>query len=227
MTDSLAAATHALIRTVDRLDDDRLREPSLLPGWSRAHVVAHLALNAEGLAGSLEGIAREAVVAMYPSQEQRDVDIEELAAAPASALRDRLLASSTRFDEARAMVGEDDAHLAIPRVPGGPAFAARDVPAMRRREVEIHHADLDAGYDHGDWPADFVVEVLDRVVPEWATRASFRVRADDLGRTWECGEDGPLVSGRAADLAWWVTGRGRGGGLSVADGPLPDLGRWR
>ena len=43
-------ATQRLVRTVDGLDDEALGGPSGLPDWTRAHVVAHLALNAEGLA---------------------------------------------------------------------------------------------------------------------------------------------------------------------------------
>lgn len=223
----LAASTHALVRTVDRLEEDRLRESSLLPGWTRAHVVAHLALNAEGLAGSLEGVTRDTVVPMYASQEQRDADIEELARTDASSLRDRLLGSCTRFEEALGPLTAEQLEVEVPRVPGGPVFRVADMATMRRREVEIHHADLDAGYDHGTWPEDFVVEVLDQVVPGWAETASFRVHAEDLDRSWQSGTGGPVVVGRGADLAWWVTGRGRAGGLRVEGGVLPTLGRWR
>ena len=49
----LPEATQRLVRTVDGLDDDALAAPSGLPDWTRAHVVAHLALNAEGLASVL------------------------------------------------------------------------------------------------------------------------------------------------------------------------------
>lgn len=231
MTDSggaaVTASTSALVRTVDALTEDRFREPSLLPGWARSHVVAHLALNAEGLAAALDGVLRGTVVPMYPSQARRDADIAELATAPAAQLRDRLLGSCTRFDEAWTALDPAHHDVAVPRVHGGPEFVVRDVPMMRRREVEIHHADLDVDYDHGAWPADFVVEVLDDVVPGWAATAAFSVHADDLDRTWHSGDGGPVISGRACDLAWWVTGRGRAGGLRVTGGALPELGRWR
>ena len=52
----LSEATRRLVRTADGLSDDQYAEPSALPGWTRAHVLAHLALNAEGLAGALTGI---------------------------------------------------------------------------------------------------------------------------------------------------------------------------
>src|SRR6185312_14462807 len=69
----------ALNRTVDALGADALAAPSLLPGWTRAHVVAHVALNGDALAGVLDAVLREEPVAMYESDEKRDSDIDELA----------------------------------------------------------------------------------------------------------------------------------------------------
>jgi hypothetical protein len=37
---------------------------------------------------------------------------------------------------------------------------------------------------------------------------------------------GPHVHGAAADLAWWLAGRGAGEGLTVTGGELPALGPW-
>ena len=41
--------TARLLAVVDKLGDEDLREPSTLPGWSRTHVIGHLARNAEAL----------------------------------------------------------------------------------------------------------------------------------------------------------------------------------
>jgi len=41
--------TARLLAVVDELGDEDLRGPSTLPGWSRAHVIGHLARNAEAL----------------------------------------------------------------------------------------------------------------------------------------------------------------------------------
>ena len=38
------------------MTDEQWGGPSLLPGWSRSHVVAHLTLNAQALSGALEGL---------------------------------------------------------------------------------------------------------------------------------------------------------------------------
>ncbi len=89
-----------LVRTVDGLADADYAAPSALPGWTRAHVVAHLALNAEGLAGALRGVLAGQAVPMYSSQERRDADIEELAQAEPAELRERLLAGVTGLADA-------------------------------------------------------------------------------------------------------------------------------
>ncbi|MFI9324466.1 maleylpyruvate isomerase N-terminal domain-containing protein [Kitasatospora aureofaciens] len=44
----MRAATGLLLRTAARLCDAGVRAPSLLPGWSRGHVLTHLARNADG-----------------------------------------------------------------------------------------------------------------------------------------------------------------------------------
>lgn len=234
MTTSPAAALHEseqrLVRTVDSLSDDQWSQPSVLPGWSRAHVVAHLALNAEGLAGALDDLARGEPGAMYESNEKRDADIEELATASPPDIRERLFAAGERLRDALAALSDDDWTGSIDRVPGGPSFPVLALPATRRREVEIHHADLGCDYRHTDWPRDFCVELLDAVTTEQAANPDtddFKISATDLGMTWQIGADEPVVAGSGVDLGWWLVGRGSGEGLSTASGELPRIGAWR
>lgn len=231
--ESLRTASQRLVRTVDSLPDDTWRKPSLLPGWSVAHVVAHLALNGEGLAGALIGVVEGEPVTMYHSQAARNADIEELAAAPVAEVRDRLLASVTRLAAAVASVNGDLAAATIERTPGsGRTFAAGAVPWMRLREVEIHHADLgpDLGadvdaYSPADWPEEFIVRLLDRNAG-LRTGTGFTATATDLGRSWTFGTPGPTVTGDGHTLAWWSTGRppypGSAGPISD-DGVLPGI----
>ncbi|MBV8542204.1 MAG: maleylpyruvate isomerase N-terminal domain-containing protein, partial [Pseudonocardiales bacterium] len=61
-------------RTVMELAD--LRGPARLPGWSRGHVVTHLARNAEGLCRLLTWARTGIETPMYPSVQERDADIE-------------------------------------------------------------------------------------------------------------------------------------------------------
>ncbi len=220
--DHLEIASQALVRTVDGLDDDAYGGPSLLPGWSRAHVVAHLALNAEALAGALRGVLEGVPVPMYAAAGGRDADIDELATARAGALRDRLLGSTTLLAGVLRGLRADVLGTAIERTPGsGRAIVAGDVMLMRWIEVEVHHVDLDAGRSPDDWPAEFATLLLARTAdPGIATLV-----ATDLGRSWQ-GESGtPTVSGTAADLGWWLSGRGAGEGLQ-SDGALPRIEAW-
>jgi maleylpyruvate isomerase len=220
-------ADGALVRTLDSLTDAELAGASLLPDWTRAHVVAHLALNAEGLAGVLHGAHLGRPHPMYASPEARDADIADVAASGPAERRDRRQAATGQFAEALAAMHEHDWDGRFERTPGGPDFALVNVALMRVREVEIHHADLGAGYSPADWPAAFRVLLLDSMTKR-PYPAPFDVRPTDVDRTWHYGEGagGPLVTGTSAALGWWLTGRGAGEGLVTDAGTLPEVQSW-
>ena len=228
--EELVAASNRLVRTVDGMDDDAYAAPSLLPGWTRGHVVAHLALNAEGLGGALVGLVNGEPTPMYSSQGSRDGDIAELGGASPHAVRSRLLGAITDLADAVASLPAEELGTRVERTPDGPTFSAGAVTTMREREVEIHHVDLGLGYSRDDWPAGFVLRLLDGMTARRLT-VPLRVHATDLDRTWQSGEGGPTVSGTGADLGWWLTGRGDGAGLTIteSDGEgsaLPRIEAW-
>ena len=230
--DLIARADRALVRTVDALSDPEYAAASQLPRWSRAHVIAHLALNGEGLAGVLHGAHLGRPQPMYASQEARDADIEALAGSEPPTLRERFLAATGQFSEALDAMHEADWEGRFERTPGGPQFALGNVPLMRLREVEIHHADLGVGYSARDWPADFCAILLESMTKR-PYPAPFRVRPTDLDGEWAygtgdevAGTDGPVVTGTAAALGWWLTGRGAGEGLESDSHELPEVEAW-
>jgi len=224
----LQTSTHAFLRSVDALSPEELAAPSLLPRWSRAHVVAHVALHGFAMAGVLDALGRGGTGAMYPSDQQRDADIDELVAAGPDELRHRVLASTTRFADQVEAMPRGGWEGAYNRLPEGPTWPAVTIVATRRREVEVHHTDLGLSYAPQDWPEDFVVELLDAVTVDHAGSGPFGVRATDLGRDWTVGGDGgPTVMGAGSDLGRWLTGRSDGEGLSCDAEAFPRLGPWQ
>ena len=227
--DQLSEAGQRLTRTVDGLHADDWGADSLLPGWTRAHVVAHLALNGEALGSVLHGAIDHAQVPMYASQESRDTDIEELSQGDPVVLRDRLLGSLTTFVDAVRSVPEEAWDSGFERTPGGPTYPLDAVPLMRVREIEIHHADLGLDYTADDWPPAFAEVVVGSMVGRLEPTEAFRVTPLDSQRTWDvgpAGDDAPVVTGPVAHLAWWLTGRTPSEQVSSSRGDLPPIGAW-
>lgn len=74
-------------RKLNELGDDDLWGASARPGWTRRHLIAHVAYHARALAHVVEGVRTGAPVPMYPSAAARDGDIARGATLPARALR--------------------------------------------------------------------------------------------------------------------------------------------
>ncbi len=225
--DETVAATARFLETVGRLGDADMRQPSTLPGWTRGHVVTHVARNADAFAGVLRGAQAGEVRAQYPSQEQRDADIEAGAARSAAELLEDAAASARRWDQAANGLHAANLDNGWIRLPGSPEVRpVRRIGLARRTEVEVHHADLDAGYSATDWPDDFVDLLMDRRVKELGMAGiGLTWRATDRDASWSSGE-GPDLTGTAADLLWWLLGRGSGEGVTSSTGGLPEIGGW-
>ena len=230
----LREADNRLLRAVDSLTDDGLDEPSLLPGWSRGHVVAHLALHAEAvsrvLEGVLEGVPDDEPPTMYDAPEARTVAIDELSGSPRDELWTRLLEGTGRFRALLDRLGPTHAAATFRRYPDGPVLPLPALPEARLREVEVHHADLGVGYGPEDWSQDFAVAVLEQALRDRAGTGPLCLRALDLDRAWWLDEptgDAVVVTGPLRALAWWALGRGDRAGLHASAGRPPSLGRWR
>jgi maleylpyruvate isomerase len=225
----MVVASTRYLGALTELTDDDVRAPSLLPGWTRAHVVTHLARNADGMVNLLHWAETGVPTPMYESQERRDADIEDGARRSAHELRMDASASAGRLLQAinELDVRHEDAPVA--RTVDAPTFPAREIPMRRRLELEVHHADLDLGFTHRDWDPRFGHVVVDRVMEDRAAGPAMVLRSTDTGGLWKYGVQGqgPEVTGAANDLAWWVLGRGGGEGLTCDADVLPELGPWR
>jgi maleylpyruvate isomerase len=233
--DETLLATTRYLQALTVLDDVSVRRPSVLPGWTRAHVVAHVSRNADAFTGVLASAGSGERAAMYSAQEARDLDIEDTVRShDLPALLEDARTSALRFErEARAYDGPPDATYTRTRDPDDDhTFPVATVGPRRRAEVEIHHADLDIGYEPARWPADFSARMVKQRQDEMAALPqgcpSMVLSATDVDGLWKFGVgQGPEIHGTLGDLAYWLVGRGGGRGLTSSSGELPTLGRWR
>ena len=187
------------------LSDGELESGSLLDGWTRKHLLAHVGYNAAALCRLMDWAATGVETPMYPSAEHRDREIKDGATLSAAALRNL-------FDHTVARLDEKWQHLpgsrwAAPvRTAQGRTVPASETVWMRTREVWIHAVDLDNGAHFGDFPDVVLESLLADIIEAWRRK------------------------GLGADLVLEVTGAepvavGDGGGFPVR-GPLPALVRW-
>src|SRR6516164_8449947 len=154
LNDQIDHATQRLLDDARIIPEADLRAPSLLPGWTRAHVLAHLARNADAMRNLLIGARSGQDRAAYASAQARDADIERGAAMSAKDLLADLADSSMAL---RTIVKQlpDQAWQVRLRVLDSAPFPAAELLTRRLVEVELHHCDLAVGYSPADWPTAF------------------------------------------------------------------------
>ena len=124
------------------LDDATARSASLLPEWSVAHVLTHIARNADSVVWRLEGAARGELRDQYPGGlEQRRAAIEAGAGRPAGELVADVRESSAGVAQIVSSL-PDEAWDAPSRTARGVVEPSRDAIFSRWREVVVHHGDL-------------------------------------------------------------------------------------
>jgi maleylpyruvate isomerase len=226
----VARATARLLATAGQLDDAALAGASLLPGWTRGHVMAHVARNADGCTNLLTWARTGVVTPQYASAQQRESDISAGAHRPPSEQVADLETSAARFADAAARMPAAAWTTTISWLSGKTGPAASVVWA-RLREVEVHHIDLAAGYGPGDWPDGFTHRLLHEITAGFGDSGlAVGLRATDLGHESTIGSDlgAPVVSGSGYALAAWLTGRTSGEGVTIVpDGPLPTVPKWK
>ncbi|MFE6166042.1 maleylpyruvate isomerase family mycothiol-dependent enzyme [Streptomyces sp. NPDC056486] len=215
---SVRDATDRLLTAAAKLNNDSTAEPSRLPGWTRGHVLAHLARNADALVNVLAGRP------MYVSADARDADIDRDAPRPLAEQLDDVRASAARF-EAEAAVPADWTRTITMR--NGVTDSASRVPFRRWVEAELHHVDLGIGYELEDLPEEFVQREIAFLAARFSGNADVPpTRVTDGTHTWSTGREGEpevTVSGPASDVVGWLAGRRDGSALTAEGGLLPAL----
>lgn len=230
---AVTEADRVMFDVVGRMDETAARGPSRLPGWTRAHVITHLARGADALVNLLlwarTGIEHPA----YESRADRDADIARGAERPLWLLNEDLRAATERFAAAMRDLPER-AWAAEVSTATGFDMRAATVPWLRLREIWMHLVDLDTGVRLQDVPQPHLEALLDDVTTYFVIHRDMsptrlEVTLPDGGQlVFELGSvNETLVSttvrGPAVPVLEWLTGRGDGTGLK---GTLPVLPAW-
>ena len=174
--------TRLMLRAVESLDDDGFPLPSALPGWTMAHIAAHLHFNAEAITRLTQRARTGIETPMYSSMVQRNADIEAGALLPAAELRRLLHASTRALDDAfDALSPPQWENLVV--TAQGRTVPATELVWMRFREVAVHGIDLDRGISFVDLPGEAVTKLVNEIVAK------------------------RLAVAEAPALAAWLTGR--------------------
>lgn len=184
---------------VTGLSSASLARPTALPGWTRQHLVAHVAANADALGNLVRWAATAQRTPMYATREDRAAGIERGTRMSAVALRSWLRDATERLGTAMSELSDEQWSRDVVTAQGR-TIPATEIPWLRAREVCVHAVDLNLGIEFAYLPVDF----LDALVEDARAKRG----------------DAPAVDGPLPEVAAWLTGRPH----SLID--TPDLGPW-
>lgn len=225
--DAAAESAARLLRTVERMTPEQVFEPSALPGWTRGHVLTHIARNADALGNLLRGARTGQSIPMYPSPESRDRGIQDGAKRGIAEHLADLQASGLRFTAATEAMPGHAWSIAVPHRTG--PFPASGVPAKRISEIEYHHVDLRLDYTPAHWPAEFTAQQLALLTARYHGAAELPpllLHDTDTDTSYDLGSGGRAPLELAAPgnaLVAWLSGRSDGSALGVPTAELPAL----
>jgi maleylpyruvate isomerase len=148
------ASHRRVVQALHRLSDAEFEHPSLLPDWTRADVVAWLALKSRSHVLLIDGASSGEQRCQFPRDYDQPGTVRNEAAQGATRLRSRLVDAFAELEAAWERLPE---HLWTAE---GITTAGRrsmaDLVGRHLRDVEVHHVDLDVDYAPSDWPLEFV-----------------------------------------------------------------------
>jgi uncharacterized protein (TIGR03083 family) len=169
-----AASHQRLLQALDGITDEQCRQPSMLGGWSRGHVLSHLANNAYSHVRMFEAASSGEETEQYEGgKPTRDAQIEAWSNLGANELVNHVRASIYALEGAWASATPTTwTGFGIKSHAGGGRVAITDLMLMRWCETEVHHADLNLNYSFENWDATFVRFELERQLMIWNSRKS-------------------------------------------------------
>lgn len=215
-------------RTLSGLTDVDIREPSVLPGWSRAHVIAHVARNGDATVRLVDGVLTHRAAEMYPGgRGVRDAEIETTAQNGIDDLVDDVASSNVAVVYAFARMTAPTWGRQV-QFPTGPYPASRCAWG-RWREVETHHVDLGLDvYTIESWSEEFVFSHLPHELAKLPGRLPSGTAVKVGGSRFGSGELTAAVDGPDPAILAWLLGRVglAAPALRSSTGALPPLPPW-
>lgn len=200
--------TRLILDAITTLDQTDHAAASGLPGWTRKHLIGHVAANADALGNLVHWAATGERTPMYASPEARAAGIATAAEMSAAALDRWVSTSAETLAAAMDRLTEEQWTREILTAQGR-TVPATEISWMRAREVYVHAVDLavpkeDGGVTFADLPDDFLTALCADIT---AKRGLTTLPADVAGA--------PLP-----ELTAWLAGRPH------AIDAAPELGPW-
>lgn len=197
--------THVLLGATIGLSEEQWAQPSLLPGWTRSHVAAHVVENARGLIRVCHGISEHRPVRMYASRMERIGAIERGALGGGLTLQIDL---DTSASELETLLPALEGNTSPVEVRAGYRIPAEDLALARLYEVVVHSTDMDVA----DHRADLGPTAAQALLSFEAERVGRRPDLEgmlllaDEGYRARLGADDDFrtVGGPALDLLLWL-----------------------
>lgn len=226
--EEVASAEALVAKYVSELSNEDIAAESLLPDWSRGHVLSHLANNARGLSNLVEWALTGARKDMYVSVEQRGLDIEEGAKRSGQEIIADFLEQSKNFaaNLDRLMTGPLLSEEVV--LGNGSHVHPYEITTLRERELLVHLVDLNLDYKANDWTFDFSIKTL-KSVSAGKRKEPVKFRLLIAGdHTWTMDQNGMTdIFGTPQSLAAWLMGREPDDKLVTSDGsPLGNPPLW-
>lgn len=207
----IADATQSLLGCTIALTEEQWLEPSLLPGWTRAHVAAHLARNADALSSVARAAAEGDLMPLYPSNRERVEAIERGSEQSAVDLQIDLDTSAGQL--AATLDAIPDWTVPV-QLPGG-IMPLAALPVARLHEIYLHLRDLRCpafSVERIDTvPATWLLQwVIDRLQNTTGVHSVEIISSSGLIANLGPGPQYLRVQGTDAALWEWLTGRSDG-----------------
>ncbi len=224
----LDAETTSLLATAARFTPDDLHASSRCEGWTRAHVLGHVARHADSMVSLATWAMTGLVTPQYASDDAREEGIETSARQDLPRLIADVRESAARCRAALTALGRGLASKEV-TMRNGRVISPFELPRRRTTEVIVHHFDLATEWTLDEAHPETLAAALEDTARRFTARPDgpgLTLQAED-GRFLVIGDGAVVVHGTLGELLAWTTRGALGPGLRVeGGGPLPDVITW-